>query len=219
MMTTKNPALVEAFCTRLNEALDKAGIPPRNRGRIQFVSEMFLLSHAGAGKWVNGISLPARNKRKEIAARLNVNYEWLEFGKGSRDPTVSKADGVVRHLPILGFHEAANFDRITKDFIGETLEADVQAGDRAFVLFNQGTAMLGRFPENTILIFDPDLPIKDGDYVLTKIAQLPDCVFRQLVVSSSGKKFLYPHDSRYKTHELRRNDQIIAKLVQARMNY
>jgi len=53
---------------------------------------------------------------------------------------------------------------------------------------------------------------------LAKIHQMPDCIFRQLVVSSSGK-YLYPHDPRYKMHKLGKNDRIIAKLIQARMEF
>ena len=69
------------FAKRFNKALDLINIPPWNQGRVQFVSEMFNLTHAGAGKWVNGSVLPPQKRRREIAKKLKINYSWLEFGK------------------------------------------------------------------------------------------------------------------------------------------
>ena len=208
-----------AFAARLNQALDQNGIPPKNHGRIQYVSEMFLLSHAGAGKWVNGLVLPAKARRRELAQRLGVNYDWLEFGKGemlTSKPT-SNVNGLHK-LPILSYHEAVNFDKLVENFVGETLDLDVNVGPRSFVIYAQGSAMSGRFPEGSILIFDPDITIQDGDYVLAKVNKLPDAIFRQYILSDSGK-FLYAQDPRYQTHKMGVGDKIIARMMQHRTNY
>ncbi len=208
-----------AFAARLNQALDHNGIPPKNHGRIQYVSEMFLLSHAGAGKWVNGLVLPAKARRRELAQRLGVEYDWLEFSKGemlASKPATNNSG--LRKLPILSYHEAVDFDKHVENFVGETLALDINVGSRAFVIYAQGTAMSGRFPEGSVLIFDPDVSPRDGDYVLAKINKLPDAIFRQYVLSDSGK-FLYAQDPRYQTHKMGVGDSIIARMMQHRTDY
>ena len=209
---------IQAFAERLNAALDHNGIAPRNHGRIQYVSEMFLISHAGAGKWVNGLVLPAKHRRHEIAQRLGVNYEWLEFGKGEMLPSKLPASTGLRKLPILSFHEAVHFEALVENFIGETLALDINVGSRAFVVYAQGTAMSGRFPEGTILVFDPDVPVADGDYVLAKTYKLPEAIFRQYVFSNTGR-YLYAQDPRYQSYKLGASDKIIARMMHHRMDY
>ncbi|MCD6048591.1 MAG: putative prophage repressor [Gammaproteobacteria bacterium] len=217
-MTQDKTEYIDSFAARFNKALDHNGLPPRNHGRIQLVAEMFLLSHAGAGKWVNGLALPPKARRREISQRLGVQYDWLEFGKGEMLPKKLDISTSLRRLPILGFHEAANFEKHLENFIGETVSIDINAGRRAFVIYSQGTAMSGRFPEGSMLIFDPDVYPQDGDYVLAKIHKLPDAIFRQYILSDSGK-FLYAQDPRFQTHKMSANDLILAKMIQHRMNY
>lgn len=217
-MTQDKAKHTDSFAERFNRALDHNGLPPRNQGRIQLVAEMFLLSHAGAGKWVNGLALPPKTRRREIAQRLGVQYDWLEFGKGEMLPPKTNTPSSLRKLPILGFHEAANFEKYLENFIGETVALDINAGRRAFVIYSQGSAMSGRFPEGSMLIFDPDISPQDGDYVLAKIHKLPDAIFRQYILSDSGK-FLYAQDPRFQTHKMGTNDLILAKMIQHRMNY
>ncbi len=209
------------FSERFNRVLDKHGIPPRNQGRIQQLADMFLISHAGAGKWVNGISIPSKARVKDIASRFNVSYEWLAFGKGKMEleSKSGKKSSSSKKLPILTFNEAANYERILPGFLGQTVELDIDnVTSDAFVTYSIGTAMSGRFPEGTMLIVDPNIKPGDGDYVIASIAKLPEAIFRQLIYGESGK-FLYAHDPRYQTHKLSSADKIIGKVVQARTNF
>jgi SOS-response transcriptional repressor LexA len=93
-----------------------------------------------------------------------------------------------------------------------------QASQDTFVIYSTGTAMSGRFPEGTMLIVDPNAKLSDGDYIIARIAKLPEAIFRQLIYGESGK-FLYAHDPRYQTHKLSSADKIIGKVIQARTNF
>lgn len=212
----------KAFSERFNTILDLQGIPPRNQGRIQIVADMFLLSHAGAGKWVNGLSTPSKARLKDIANRFNVSYEWLAFGKGNMEleAKVPKADyTMLVKLPILTFNEAAKYEQILKNFMGQHINLDIEGiSDESFAIYSIGTAMSGRFPEGTLLIVDPNAKPADGDYVLALISKLPEAIFRQLVYGETGK-FLYAHDPRYQTHKLTGSDKIIGKVTEARMQF
>lgn len=209
----------EAFAKRFNELLDKQGLPPRNKGRIQIISDMFLISHAGAGKWVNGLSAPSKARLKDIASRFSVNYEWLAFGTGDPSPSLKsakKSTGSLRKFPILTFNEAYQYEEHLKDWVGQAIALDVEgASSSTFVIYSIGTAMSGRFPEGTMLIVDPEVKPQDGDYVIARIAKLPEAIFRQIIFGESGK-FLYAHDPRYQSHKLSSADKVIGKVIQAR---
>ncbi len=207
------------FAKRFNEVLDSHGLPPRNQGRIQIVADMFLISHPGAGKWINGLSAPTKARMKDIASRFNVSYEWLAFGKGepSAEPKKNQEAGILRKFPILTFNEAPHYEKHLKDFVGQTVTLDIEdASHDAFVMYSIGTAMSGRFPEGAMLVVDPNVRPQDGDYVIASIAKLPEAIFRQFILGESGK-FLYAHDPRYQSHKLSSADKIIGKVMQARL--
>lgn len=209
----------QAFAERFNQILDDHGLPPRNSGRIQIVADMFLISHAGAGKWVNGISSPNKARMQDIASRFNVSYEWLAFGKGEKSANFKPGHetGSMRTFPVLTFNEAPNYEKHLKNFVGQTITLDFDdASDEAFVCYSIGTAMSGRFPDGTLLIVDPKAKPQDGDYVIASITKLPEAIFRQVVFGESGK-FLYAQDPRYQSHKLTSADKIIGKVVEARL--
>lgn len=72
----------QAFSARLNDALDRAGIAPKGKGRQVELARMFRVSQKGARKWVEGESIPKTARLMSIARRLRVSTEWLLTGHG-----------------------------------------------------------------------------------------------------------------------------------------
>lgn len=74
------------FAARLNEALDTSGleVPPKGKGRQEFVRRMFGVSQKGARKWLEAEGFPTLEKAVEIAKRLSVSIEWLLTGRGDK---------------------------------------------------------------------------------------------------------------------------------------
>lgn len=66
---------LEIFSRRLNEALDKAGIP--SKGRQYKVGKMFGVSGAMGWKWLNGQNMPDTKKLPDIAKKLNTTVGFL----------------------------------------------------------------------------------------------------------------------------------------------
>jgi hypothetical protein len=77
------------------------------------------------------------------------------------------------------------------------------------------------FPDNSILIFDPETSIKDRSYVLAFIQQKNISVFRQLLIDVDQKhlKPLHPDLSAFEMLLLDIEDIIIASLVESRMDH
>lgn len=86
----------QAFAKRLNQALDRAGFPPKGRGRQIQVARRYGVSQKGARKWLEGEAIPHRKRLPHFARDLDVRYEWLVSGEGSMTP------GNGPFVPIIG---------------------------------------------------------------------------------------------------------------------
>ena len=85
-MMTILPSEQQKFSTRLAQALEGAGIRPKQTD----VWRMFNQRHAGppvtihaVRKWLTGESIPAQDKLQTLADWLSVNPNWLRFGESS----------------------------------------------------------------------------------------------------------------------------------------
>jgi len=79
----------QAFSNRLNAILDKAGIPPKGKGRQGALAKIFNVSDKGARKWIEGESIPTMAKIATIVERFRytgVTAEWLLTGNESYAP-------------------------------------------------------------------------------------------------------------------------------------
>jgi len=85
-MMTILPSEQQKFSTRLAQALEGAGIRPKQTD----VWRMFNQRHPGSPvtihavrKWLTGESIPAQDKLQTLADWLSVNPNWLRFGESS----------------------------------------------------------------------------------------------------------------------------------------
>lgn len=84
------------FASRLNQVLDTRNFPPRYKGRIQQLADLFNMSHRGIGKWLNGEAIPPLRKFPIIAEKLQVSDKWLRSGEGSMfHPIIDNVDRVL----------------------------------------------------------------------------------------------------------------------------
>lgn len=79
----------QLFSKRLNLVLDKAGIPPKGKGRQGILAKMFGVSDKGARKWIEGESIPSTTKLPVIVKKFKdtgVTVEWLLSGDPEKLP-------------------------------------------------------------------------------------------------------------------------------------
>lgn len=88
------------FAVRFNEALDDAGVPPKNKGRQVAVGAMFGVTQNGARKWLEGESMPNTKRIPEMARQLGVRSEWLLAGEGPKRSRTVEGSGAAQ-LPSL----------------------------------------------------------------------------------------------------------------------
>jgi len=74
------------------------------------------------------------------------------------------------------------------------------------------------FPKNTFLIADPDKHAKDRSYVIAKLSNFDEPIFRQLLIDAHDRylKALSPDFDQYKMTRLNENDKILSTVIQAK---
>lgn len=142
------------------------------------------INRVSISQWERGDTSPKGNNLVRLAEILGVKPEWLLFGGGGA-VGVSESDATGYHnvepavipqgnrVPILSYVQAGNWREMCEQataFDGnvEYVSASVDIGPCGFGLWVRGKSMEPRFTEGDLLIADPDVAPKPGDYVIAK---------------------------------------------------
>jgi SOS-response transcriptional repressor LexA len=159
---------------------------------------------------------PHLSSLQPIADFFSISIEQL---KGHQP--IKKLDGVVT-IPLLNWHQVADWPE-NKDNLGDcdNIITDANVSEYAYALEVIDVSMDPVFPKNTILIADPQKTPKDRSYVITKLSNLEQPIFRQLLIDASDRylKSLSPDLDQYKMIYLGGSDKILSTVVQAKSNW
>jgi transcriptional regulator with XRE-family HTH domain len=159
---------------------------------------------------------PHLSSLQPIAEFFSVTIEQL---KGHQP--IKKLDGVIT-IPLLNWNQVAGWPH-NKDNLGdcENIVTDANVSEHAYALEVIDVSMDPVFPKTTILIADPEKEPKDRSYVITKLANLNQPLFRQLLIDASDRylKSLSPDLDQYKMIYLGVSDKILSTVVQAKSNW
>ncbi|MBI5634968.1 MAG: helix-turn-helix domain-containing protein [Nitrospirae bacterium] len=128
----------------------------------------------------------------------------------------------MRQIPIISWVTAGRWDAVSDNFppgdADEWTESDVK-GKNVFALRIKGDSMEPEFREGDVVIVNPHVEAKPGDYVIVKNDE-EEATFKQL------KKFgdtlvLHPLNSRYEDIELKKSVKyrIVGKVVKKEKRY
>jgi SOS-response transcriptional repressor LexA len=204
----------QVYAKRFNLALDLYGVPQKNQGRSLIVAEMFGLTQRGAARWVNGEVLPPKARRREIATRFQVNFDWLEFGHGE-PKTKPEGGNSLKRFPIITQIEAKDHKKVLSSFAGRKMAIETDASEDSFIIEVTGKAMEPSFGPGTIILVDPHATVKDGNYVLAYAHKLSEVLFRQYRLGDSHAH-LAPMSDGFASIPMTREDQIIGVVVEAK---
>jgi hypothetical protein len=182
------------FSIRFNYILDKAGIPPKGRGRQGVLAKMFGVSDKGARKWIEAESIPRFAMLTQIVLKFKatgVTIEWLLTGNPSYSPElyldpakqsnlascpVTEASNVWpvlsdnRYIPLINWSQAGQWRQIINDsFTGNheiQLLCPVMHSKHTFALRVRGDAMVSPYPNYHIR---ENLVLQDGGFKLAHL--------------------------------------------------
>jgi SOS-response transcriptional repressor LexA len=134
----------------------------------------------------------------------------------------------IQTVPLLRWTDLpAWLDQSTHPIKGEISDKQVLTSTAvsatAYALEVEDAAMEPIFPQQTVLIVDPQKPPKDRSYVIAHLQSgpRPSTVFRQLImdVADYYLKPLSPDLDRYRMTLLQHNDRLCGVVVQTQKNY
>ena len=118
------------FSQRLNQLLDQHNFPPKNMGRITLLSELFEITHKGAGNWLNGKAIPSRRMLKTIGEHFGVSVEWLIFG---HQPDGALTAGNI-DIPVISKDQILSFLEGKISDFNQYISVQDRIGAKAFVI-------------------------------------------------------------------------------------
>ncbi|MFM1663447.1 LexA family protein [Aeromonas salmonicida] len=189
-----------AFAKRLNEALEEKGFAERGRaGKLKSILRD-APSRVAISKWLSGDSLPEVKRLGEISQIIGKSVQWMLTGEDGAQDAFAEQVGVV---PLLSWQQVREFcqhgEFPEQDEVNEYLPSPVSVGPRAYAVRVQGDSMASRdggrsYPQDAVLIVDPDVPPRVGRRVIAKVGQ--QVTFKELV-SDAGKLLLRPLNPQY----------------------
>ncbi len=212
------------FSDRLNDALDRIGVPPKGKGRQSAVAKMFNVSQKGSRKWLEGEAIPKATKHPEFIAAFNslkITGEWLFYGnpdyapdwlpnsKNKKYPNQSYTDIIAApevkgKVPLYSLAQVGDWSEADIKLLPtdgyEMVETRIEVKERTFAVKVAGDSMEAEFSSNgDIVIVEPDMPYQHDDYVLAKKG---GNVFIRQICNGGGDWLLKPLNKRYEIKPL-----------------
>lgn len=153
----------------------------------------------------------------EIATALEVNPDWLIAGKGPMLFSLPTDTSLQQKAPLLAWSHVIDwlnteeaFRKAEDNFVTLSSGAPLNS----FAVKVNDTSMIPRFEINTVLIIDPSLETKSGDFVIAQVLHQNQPIMRQLI-NKMGSFYLVPSNCAiYKEIELTKEDKILGVVIQ-----
>lgn len=214
-----------------------------NRIQINFVSKFIVMRNTRIGQILNSLMAEKKIRVAELARRINLpqptvhriatgacehpqlaslkpiaNFFSISIDQLKGHELIPWLDRACK-VPLLTWEAVLNWP-VNKNEIrnSELILTDASVGKAAFALKIKDASMDPVFPRNTLLIADPERQAKDRSYVIAKLVNHPEAIFRQLLIDAGNHylKPLSPDFDQYKMTYLNNNDKILSVVVQAK---
>lgn len=147
------------FGEKLRSLRTKAGLTQLD------IAEKLDVSAAAIGAWENGRAKPRLTKLGQLAELLGTSAADLM----GEDATEAAISGTSRMVPLLGFAHMG--DPCDEGTLADEVEVPASIADahpRGFMVHAQGGCMDNRFPNDALLLVDPDMEPVNGQPVLAE---------------------------------------------------
>jgi len=218
------------FGERLQKALALRGV--KKHGSGAWLHRLTDVTPKAASKWLNGESVPRREKIVQIANETGVRSEWLEYGAEPMFPGESVEPSNVapvhfkdeRRFPVISWVQAGEWSEAIDMFhpgdADQWESSDCNVGENAFWLRVVGDSMTApsglSIPEGHLILVDPASPADNGSLVIAKLTDSDEVTFKKLVIDA-GQKYLKPLNPNYRTIEINGNCRIVGVVKEAKI--
>ncbi len=117
-------------------------------------------------------------------------------------------------LPMLNWEQAAHWPSRVYSEIESYISTEAVVSDKAFATRVEDTTMSPRFPEGSILIFDPEIKAQDKDFVAIHIEGHSKMQFKQMLLDGPDL-YLKPINQDFQTNRVEKPYVILGVMTQA----
>lgn len=122
----------------------------------------------------------------------------------------------LRSVPLLSWDQVSHWPKLKKMPIGsDCVYTDLVLSQQGFAVKVQDTTMRPRFPEETLLLVEPEIKPTDRSYVIFKMAHKPQAVFRQFFTDGNSY-YLNPMNPAFEKLVIGSEDICLGVVVQIR---
>jgi SOS-response transcriptional repressor LexA len=167
-------------------------------------------------KIVTGVSKKPNSKTiKKLADYFQVKIQALTLSASEQEEVSDN-----KNIPIISWQEILDWLNDSNATLhNRILPIKRDVSQQAFSVISND-AIFPQYKSGAILVFDPALLPKDGSYILLKLKEHQNILFRQLIIDVNDK-FIKPLNPEFGNHlsKLGKQDVILATLIQVIINY
>lgn len=209
--------------------LDQTGIAQADAARSLAVSDQVINNWKRRG-------IPKR-RVEEVANLMRITYnEYVRDADGSKRLTFSPEaagklntaalqDSHEKKLPLISWVQAGHKKAVSDPFPPgapeEWEEATVAVSKDAFALRVRGDSMVAPdgtgFPPESIIIVDPNVEARNGDYVVVRFQDSDEATFKRLVIDGP-LRLLKPLNPSYPTIQVTEDARLAGVVVEHRLS-
>lgn len=133
----------------------------------QEIADKLDVSRVAIGQWESEKSMPRKANLEQLAELFDTTVADLM----GEDATEAAISGTSRMVPLLGFAHMGDFE--DEGNLADEVEVPASIADahpRGFMVHAQGGCMDNRFPNDALLLVDPDMEPVNGQPVLAETA-------------------------------------------------
>jgi SOS-response transcriptional repressor LexA len=185
------------------------------------MSQKDLADKAGIAQPTISFIESGRNKAStyvvQLASALKVSAQWLDTGRGPKEPSnVENGPNMRARVPLISWTTAGKWGDVQDPFspgeAEEWIATTGTVGPEAFALRVVGDSMEPKIPDGSIVIIDPAARYEHGKIVLAKRTQDQQATLKQLWYDGAVPK-LRPLNPRYPILEMPEDTRIIGVAV------
>lgn len=187
------------------------------------VAERLGVTPQAVSQWERGEDSPSSSNLRKLAELYDVPMDWLALRKQAF-PTGAQMHWMPKpsRIPLISSVKAGEWAQAWDPYQlgdGETFFfTETQVSDSSFALKIEGSSMEPAFSDGDIVIIDPRIQPRPGDFVVAKLVDQDEATFKKYRPRGNGTIELVPLNSDWPTLIIDDNHpgQIVGTMVEHR---
>jgi SOS-response transcriptional repressor LexA len=155
---------------------------------------------------------------RPIARYFSISLDQLVGDAPLTSEYVFHVEQELFNLPLISPQDAALWPENKQDIVATLVQTDVKISDLAYAIRLKDSTMYPMFPDGTLLIIEPKESYNHRDFVIARIKNQPQVLFKQLLLDGADQ-YLKSVNADYPPIKINPSDKILGVMLQARIDF